>query len=313
MLRFFAAGTPSAAIIINSTEVNELERVGKCIIITGLSGAGKTTALNILEDQGFFAIDNLPSILLPQLMDVLSRNKSAVQYGVAIVIDIRGEELLGDLLSSMETIKKMVTDVKLLFLEASDDWLVRRYETTRRRHPLGRGVTILESVARERMKLEEIKGDADIVLDTSSLLLNDLRCRILSELHMDNAPPAVIISSFGFKYGAPKDCDYMFDARFLPNPNYVPELKNFSGKDAPVVEYLEKIPEKKIFLEKLENLLDFVLIQYNSTGKKQLHAAIGCTGGRHRSVAITEQIASHLEEKGHKVVVNHRDIDRKTE
>lgn len=307
------AGMPSVDIIINKKEVVDLERVGKCIIITGLSGAGKTTALNILEDQGFFAIDNLPSILMPQLMEVLARNKSAVQYGVAIVIDIRGEELLEDLLSSVNTIKQMVSDVKILFLEASDDWLVRRYETTRRRHPLGRGVTILESVARERIKLEEIRLGADIVLDTSSLLLNDLRCRILSELHMDNDPPSVIISSFGFKYGAPKDCDYMFDVRFLPNPNYVPELKDFSGKDAAVLEYLERIPEKQMFLDRLEALLDFVLIQYNSTGKKQLHAAIGCTGGRHRSVAITEQIASHLLSKGHKVVVNHRDIDRKSE
>ena len=288
-------------------------KVGKCIIVTGLSGAGKTTALNILEDQGFFAIDNLPSILMPNLMEVLSRNKSAVQFGVAIVIDIRGEELLEDLFSSVKTIKEMVDDVKILFLEASDDWLVRRYETTRRRHPLGRGVTILEGVARERLKLEEIRSGADILIDTSSLLLNDLRCKILSELHMDNDPPAIIISSFGFKYGAPRDCDYMFDVRFLPNPNYVPELKALSGKDLPVREYLEAIPEKQIFLDKLEGMLDFVLIQYNSTGKKQLHVAIGCTGGRHRSVAITEQISSYLAKKGHKVVVNHRDINTKTE
>lgn len=284
-------------------------KVERCVIITGLSGAGKTAALNILEDQGFFAVDNLPPPLMPQLMEVLSGNNAATTHGVAVVIDIRGEELFEELFFSIEQLKETITDVKVLFLEASDDWLVRRYETTRRRHPLGKGLTILESVAKERLRLAVIRAIADITMDTSSLLPSDLRGYILSELGINDDPPTVIVSSFGFKNGIPKDCDYMFDVRFLPNPNYVPALKSLSGKDVPVQKYLEKIPEKRIFMERLESLLELILMQYDSTGKRQFHVAVGCTGGRHRSVAIAEQLAQYLSGRGHKVVLNHRDID----
>lgn len=289
-----------------------MAQVSKCIIITGMSGSGKSVALKILEDQGFFASDNLPPVLMPEFLKILSENRSAVSHGVAVVIDIRGEGLLEDLSSSIDTIRRIVPEVKLIFLDAADDWLVRRYETTRRRHPLGRGVTILESIAKERKKLAAIKERSDIIMDTSSMLPGDLRSSLLSELGMNDDPLTVIVSSFGFKYGTPKDCDYMFDARFLPNPNYVPELKRLSGCDRPVREYLSKVPAKGYFMDRLASLMDFVLMQYDNsnTGKKQIHVAVGCTGGRHRSVAIAEELSHTLSGKGHKVVTNHRDIAR---
>lgn len=290
-----------------------LGKVEKCFIITGLSGAGKTTVLNIFEDQGFFAIDNLPPALMPELMEVLSRNKSAVFSGVAIVVDVRGEELLNDLFFAIDTLKRNVLEVRMLFMEASDDWIIRRYETTRRHHPLGKGVTLLESVAKERQQLKRIRSKSDIILDTSSLLPNDLRGKILSALDMNEDPLSVIISSFGFKNGVPRDCDYLFDVRFLPNPNYVPELKKLSGQNIEIQNYLEKVPEKRIFIERLEALLEFILMQYERTGKKQVHIAIGCTGGRHRSVAIAEQLGLYFSDRGHRMTVNHRDIDKETD
>lgn len=284
--------------------------VQKCIIITGLSGAGKTTALNILEDQGFYAIDNLPPSLLPQLLDVLAPNSAAVRSGVAVVIDVRGEALLADLFSTIDLLKQTLSQVKLVFLEASDNWLVRRYETTRRRHPMAGGLTLLEGVEKERTSLEQIRSRSDLILDTSSLLPGDLRAQLLINLEMVNDPLSVIISSFGFKYGIPKDCDFMFDVRFLPNPNYIPELHNLSGKDPDVQNYLEKFPERRVFLDRLVSLLELVLMQYENTVKKQVHIAIGCTGGRHRSVAIAEQLALYLGKAGYRLVVHHRDIDK---
>lgn len=288
------------------------KRVQKCVIITGLSGAGKSTALNILEDQGFYTIDNLPPSLLPQLLDVLANNSAAVRTGVAVVIDVRGEALLSDLFSTIDLLKETLSQVRLIFLEASDSWLIRRYETTRRRHPLAGGLTLLDGVEKERESLELIRSHSDLILDTSSLMPGDLRAQLLMNLEMVNDPLTVIVSSFGFKNGTPKDCDFMFDVRFLPNPNYIPELHDLSGKDPEVQNYLEKFPERRIFLDRLVFLLELVLRQYENTVKKQVHIAIGCTGGRHRSVAIAEQLAIHLSDAGHRLVVHHRDIDKES-
>lgn len=284
--------------------------VQKCVIITGLSGAGKTTALNMLEDQGFYAIDNLPPSLLPQLMDVLDHNNAALRCGVAVVIDVRGEELLSDLFTTIDLLKQKLAEVKMVFLEASDSWLVRRYETTRRRHPMAGGFTLLESVEKERAELGEVRLHSHLILDTSSLLPGDLRAQLLKNLGMVTPPLSVIISSFGFKYGISKDCDFVFDVRFLPNPNYIPELHSLSGKDPEVTSYLEKSPEMRIFLDKLVSLLNLVLMQYENTVKKQVHIAIGCTGGRHRSVAIAEQLALCLNKAGYRLALHHRDIDK---
>ncbi|MDR1470920.1 MAG: RNase adapter RapZ [Synergistaceae bacterium] len=286
-----------------------MKGVGRCVIITGLSGAGKSTALKVLEDRGFYAVDNLPPALMPDLMRALSRNGPAVSVGVAIVIDLRGEGILEDLSSSIESIESAGVESNLIFLDASDDWLVRRYETTRRRHPMGEGITILEGIALERSKLGAIKAQSDAVLDTSSLFPDDLRSSLLSKLDLNEGSFTVIISSFGFKNGIPKDCDYMFDVRFLPNPNYVPTLKNLSGRDAAVKEYLEDLPEKRALMERLGSLMRFILAQYERTDKKQLHVAIGCTGGRHRSVAVAESLARRVSDMGYVAVMNHRDIE----
>jgi UPF0042 nucleotide-binding protein len=287
-------------------------RVKKCLIITGLSGAGKTTLLNIMEDQGFYAVDNIPPSILPQLVAALSVNSAAVETGVAAVVDVRCGDLLGGVSISIDELNLSVSDVKVIFLDASDESLVRRFETTRRRHPLGDGASILNSVAAERSALGDVRAIADILIDTSSLQPNELREKILSELEVTNAPQSVVVSSFGFKNGVPADCDYVLDVRFLPNPNYVPELKDLSGRDLEIRDYLNKTPQKAPFMERLESLVEFVLEQYSHTVKKQVHIAIGCTGGRHRSVAVAEELYSHLAGIGLDVAVFHRDIDLET-
>jgi UPF0042 nucleotide-binding protein len=282
--------------------------VGRCVIISGLSGAGKTSALNILEDSGFFSIDNMPPVMLPQLISVLS---SEAQFtDAAIVADVRGGGLLDGIFQSMETLKKSVPDVKLMFLEASDDWLLRRYELTRRRHPLGDGVSVLDGISLERDMLAQVRELADIVMDTSSMLPNDLRIRILSELSLDDSPMSVVVSSFGFKNGLPKDCDYMFDVRFISNPNYVPTLKHLSGRDYDVREYLNRDERKVAFSGRLKPFVKFIIENYNGAVKKQVHIAIGCTGGRHRSVALAEELAEYISAMGVNTVLRHRDIER---
>jgi UPF0042 nucleotide-binding protein len=285
------------------------ESVSKCVIITGLSGAGKTTALNALEDHGFYAVDNMPPSMLPQLVSLLSKNKPAVAVGIAAVVDARAGELLGDIFSSIDELRSSLPDVKVIFLESSEELLVRRFETTRRRHPLGDGISILKSIAEEKERLLAVRPKADVVIDTTRLGQNGLRERLLSELGVIEAPQAAIVSSFGFKNGVPPDCDYMFDVRFLPNPNYVPELKDLSGKDAEIRAYLDRTPEKIRFMRELGRLAGFVLELYSRTVKKQVHIAIGCTGGRHRSVAIAEELADYLSGMGHSVTLFHRDID----
>ncbi|GHV51201.1 nucleotide-binding protein [Synergistales bacterium] len=282
--------------------------VGRCVIISGLSGAGKTSALNILEDSGFFSVDNMPPVMLPQLISVLSGEAKFTE--LAVVADVRGGALLDGILPSMEALKKSVPDVKLMFLEASDDWLLRRYELTRRRHPLGDGVSVLDGIAREREMLACLRERADIVMDTSSMLPNDLRIRILSELSLDDSPMSVVVSSFGFKNGLPKDCDYMFDVRFISNPNYVPTLKHLSGRDRDVREYLNRDERKAVFLGRLKSFVKFILDNYNGAVKKQVHIAIGCTGGRHRSVALAEELAEYISAMAIKTVLRHRDIDK---
>ncbi|MDR3332673.1 MAG: RNase adapter RapZ [Synergistaceae bacterium] len=287
-----------------------MSHFGRCVIITGLSGAGKSVALRILEDNGWFATDNIPPSLLPMLTEELSRSKTASCAGAAIVVDARSCDLLDGLASYIEIIRRSIADVKVLFLDASDEWLVRRYETTRRRHPFSGNVTMLDGIRKERTMLGGARAVSDIFIDTSQMSENDLMAAMLSEFGISDAPLTMIISSFGFKNGIPKDCDYMFDVRFLPNPNYVPELKKLSGVDPEVRRYLDQIPEKRRFMEQVESLLEFVGLRYKDTGKKQMHVAIGCTGGWHRSVAVAEELAERLSGKGYKAATRHRDIDR---
>ena len=282
----------------------------ECIIITGMSGAGKSSALNVLEDQGFYAIDNLPPALLPQLFDILESNSTAAEKGVAAVVDARSETLLNDLAQVVAKLRENGIRTKIIFIDCSNEDLVRRFETTRRRHPMAEGLTILQGIETERARLNNIIKNADIVIDTTGLKLPDFKKRLLEASGMSVEQPAVIISSFGFKYGAPQDADFIIDARFLPNPNYVDELHSLSGKDEAVLNYLHSFPMFGEFLSRADSLFGYVSSVYGDTGKKQLHICVGCTGGRHRSVAVAELLGSYLRAAGKRVRVQHRDIDR---
>ncbi len=283
--------------------------VSRCIIITGLSGGGKSTTLHVFEDQGMFAIDNIPPTLLPQLLELLRTHPAAVEHGVAAVVDVRGGELLHDLVEVMGHLRRTLSQIQLVFLDAEDGELLKRFETTRRRHPLG-NVPILEGVAQEREILAPVREIADVVVDTSGLSLSSFREKLLASVGGFQENPAVVFTSFGFKHGTPKDCDFLFDARFLLNPYYERELRDLSGLDQAVQDFLENIAETRIFLRHLYGLLDDVIPLYGNAGKMQMHVAVGCTGGRHRSVALVEWLARHVRERGYPCTVRHRDIDR---
>lgn len=285
-------------------------KIKRCVIITGMSGAGKSSALNVFEDQEFYVIDNLPPTLLPQLLDVLVNHHSAVNNGVAAVVDVRGEKLLNDLEKVVSKLREKVKKLDILFIDADEETLVRRFETTRRRHPLSQNKTILGGLTLERNLLSQIEKNADIVIDTSGMKSNEFRTKLLDIMGMSSDKTSVILSSFGFKYGIPQDSNYMLDVRFLPNPNYIEDLHALSGKDYAVQKYLSSFENLDIFMEKAEHLLDFVSSVYCSTGKKQIHIAIGCTGGRHRSVAVSEMLAVSLKKRGNNVTLDHRDINK---
>jgi UPF0042 nucleotide-binding protein len=284
--------------------------IKRCVIITGMSGSGKSTALRILEDMGFFPIDNIPPAALPQVLDLLRSHDSATLHGVVAVTDARGGALLEGFEDVVTRLRSYIPMIKVIFLDASDDSLVRRYEQTRRRHPMGAELALSEAIAKERKTLAPIREIADMVVDTTELSIQDLRNMLLAALAMDQAQPTVIISSFGYKYGIPSDSDFVFDVRFLENPFYVPQLRHLSGKDEAVQDYLLKAPGTIDFMKRCIDLITFSLPLYRYTGKIQVHIAFGCTGGRHRSVAIAEWLAKHFLERGEKCFVNHRDIEK---
>ncbi len=275
-----------------------------------MSGAGKSSALNVFEDQGYYAIDNLPPALLPHLIEVLENHPAAVEHGVAVVVDVRGKELLNGLGRVVERLRKDGVDTDVIFINASDDALVRRFETTRRRHPLADGSTILHGIRDERKMLSSIMEESDIVIDTSKFKLPEFKSRVLASAGVSVSEPSVIVSSFGFKYGAPQDADYIFDVRFLPNPNYVDDLHMLSGMDEPVRKYLTGFSSMRKFLDLAIPLLAYISSIYCETGKKQLHICFGCTGGRHRSVAAAEIAGAAIRTSGKRVVISHRDIDK---
>lgn len=275
-----------------------------------MSGGGKSSALNVFEDQGFYVIDNLPPALLPQLLDVLASHQAATSCGVAAVVDVRSQDLLSDLDNAAARVREKVEKLDILFVDACDECLVKRFETTRRRHPLAADTSILGGIARERDMLKSIHDSADIVIDTSGLKPPDFKKRLLDMLGVASEKLTVILSSFGFKYGIPQDSDYVLDVRFLPNPNYVEELHCLTGKDEKIKKYLEGFKELGEFTSRARAMLEFVASVYSATGKKQLHIAVGCTGGHHRSVAVTEMLAAYLQKSGSSVITAHRDIDK---
>lgn len=282
------------------------------VIITGMSGAGKTIAVQSLEDLGFFCVDNLPPVLIPKFAELIQQSNGKIGR-VALVIDLRGREFFKALSQSLLDLKENYTlRSEILFLDATDSVLVQRYKETRRRHPLAPADAPLEGINQERKLLEELKGLANQVIDTSNLKPVQLKERIAAGFtNMEESKLSVNVISFGFKYGVPIDADLIFDVRFLPNPHYVETLRPNTGMDADVYEYVMKWSETQEFLVKLLDMLNFLIPQYRKEGKSQVVIGIGCTGGKHRSVAIAEYLGKVLGESETEVVrVRHRDADR---
>ncbi len=285
------------------------------LVVTGLSGAGKSTALHALEDLGFFCIDNLPTVMAPSAVDVCMRGGIA---RVALGMDVRVREFLGEVSRVLEKLAEAAA-LRVVFLDATDEALLRRFNETRRPHPLARqehhqeAIALLESVAMERERLSPLRARADDVIDTTSLSVHDLRRTIVERFGPSSggAPPMnVRIVSFGFKYGAPVDADIVLDVRFLDNPHFVPELRPLPGTDVRVASYVMGNPETKEFLVHAEKLLSFALPKYAREGKSYLTIAIGCTGGRHRSVVLAHEIARLLDDDQRRVTVVDRDLAR---
>ncbi len=282
------------------------------VIITGFSGAGKSTAMNVFEDAGYFCVDNLPPEMIRALVELFMHEGSKVEHA-AVVSDVRGGEFFEPLSGVVEDIETLDISHRVLFLDADEQSLMNRYKETRRRHPLAPSGAIASGIAAERAILEPLRARADFVVDTTGLSAAELRRRIAAEfLPRDNAGRlAVTFQSFGFKHGPPRDADISFDVRFLPNPHYVPELRMLTGRDQRVVDYVAREGHLADFYEKLIPLLDFLLPQYQSEGKSHLMIAVGCTGGRHRSVAISEHLAARYRDREDlSVEVAHRDADR---
>jgi len=280
------------------------------IIITGMSGAGKTVAVQSLEDIGFFCVDNLPPVFIPTFVDLMIQSGGKINR-VALVIDLRGREFFENLSESLKALDQLDSiHYQIIYLDADDKTLVRRYKETRRRHPLSSKSSPMDGIQAERKLLDELKGKASDLIDTSALKPNQLREKILARFgEIEKNRLSIHVVSFGFKYGIPLDADLVFDVRFLANPHYVDSLRPQTGLDKPVSDYVMKWPETKEFASKLNDFLQFLIPKYQKEGKSQLVIAIGCTGGKHRSVTITEFIANSFE-KDWNVSVQHRDIEK---
>lgn len=282
----------------------------RLVIITGLSGAGKTQALQSLEDMGFFCVDNLPPGLLSKFVELCVQSHGKIKKA-AVVCDLRGGEFFSTLNQALQELTKKGYKYEILFLEAADKVLVNRYKESRRRHPVSPRGTILEGIRLERKLLTELRGKADKIIDTSDLKTSQMKDKI-RELFGDEYDPtrmSISIISFGFKYGIPLDADNIFDVRFLPNPYYIENLRPLNGKDKEVKEYVlfNKIASQ--YLDRVFFLLEFVLPYYLKEGKSHFVIGVGCTGGRHRSVAIAEEMAKFLRQKSFPCTVKHRELD----
>lgn len=285
----------------------------KLVIITGMSGAGKTVAIQSFEDLGFFCVDNLPPTLLPKFLELMKESGSKMNK-VALVMDLRGREFFESLFEALDDIteKSWITP-QILFLDAKDSILVSRYKETRRSHPLANNGSPLTGIENEREILEELKGRAQTIYDTSNLKPRELREKILKQYSTHTSQTfSVNVLSFGFKYGIPIDADLVFDVRFLPNPHYIDTLRPKTGLDEDVSSYVLKWSETQKFVEKLTDLLTFMLPYYKREGKSQLVLAIGCTGGQHRSVTLAEYFGKYYA-KDYKTHISHRDIEKRKE
>lgn len=281
------------------------------ILITGLSGAGKTQAIQSLEDLGYFCVDNLPPTLIPKFAELCSQSGGKLK-DVALVCDVRGGEYFPELFDALNQLEDIGQHYEILFLEARDEVLIRRYKETRRRHPLATQGSISEGIREERKLLEKIRGNADKILDTSNFSPQELKKEITKYYSQHNIKGNILVTmvSFGFKYGLPLDADLVLDVRFLPNPHYVPSLQPLTGQDPGVQKYVNQWSITDKFMKKAEDLLEFLLPCYIKEGKSQLVVAVGCTGGKHRSVVIGEKLAEFIRGKQYQVTVEHRDIGK---
>ncbi|MDD6400988.1 MAG: RNase adapter RapZ [Lachnospiraceae bacterium] len=281
------------------------------VIVTGMSGAGKSTALKMLEDNGFFCVDNLPVMLIKKFAEIAHDDQLEVD-DVAIGIDIRSGEALGELTLCLEDMKKNNYNYEILFLDASEESLVKRYKETRRKHPLSNGKRINDGIRAEREKIDFLRLKADYIIDTSTLLTRELK-REIEKIFVDGVNynnMIVTIMSFGYKYGIPRDSDLVFDVRFLPNPYYNLELRPMTGNDKPVSDMVSSCDEYKEFMNKLSSIIEFLLPNYKKEGKNQLVVSIGCTGGKHRSVTVANGLYNELSKLPYSVRLFHRDIGK---
>ena len=279
------------------------------ILVTGMSGAGRSTATRALEDIGWFVVDNLPPTLMTNVVDYVAQRTGSRK--VAVVADVRGGQLFDELRESLVAIKDAGHDLRVLFLEAGDEALVRRYESSRRPHPLQRNDSLLGAVQRERKLLSDLRADSDLVIDTSNLNVHELRRSIEASFgDDDHVALRATVMSFGFKYGIPVDADLVADLRFLPNPYWDPNLKDLTGLDSAVNDYVVATDQAQDFLTKYAELIDLVEDGYLREGKRFVTIAMGCTGGKHRSVAMAENLSARLVKSGVEVRVVHRDLGR---
>ena len=283
------------------------------IIISGLSGAGKSKAASFMEDMGFFCVDNLPAPLIPKFAE-LGMAGTGEYDRVVLVTDVRSGTNFSALFQSLEALKGMKCPYRILYMDASDDVIIKRYKETRRRHPLMQQADSLEKAVRtEQEMMEPLRQRADVVIDTTHLSTAQLRGELLRHFGSDTTEKggmSVTITSFGFKYGLPMEADLVFDVRCMPNPFYIPELREKTGLDQPVADYVFSFRQTHDFMEKLRDLLTFSLPLYAEEGKTELVIAVGCTGGRHRSVAMTHALAEDIRNLGYRVRENHRDMNR---
>lgn len=279
------------------------------LIITGLSGAGKSYAMRVFEDLDFFCVDNLPPQLLPKFADLCLHSDGKVQR-VAVVMDIRGGEFFDELFEALAQLQQLGVAQQILFLDASDEVLVRRFKETRRKHPLGHGRGVLQGIRAERRRLEAVKERADKIIDTSTMSVRNLRDEIVATYVRGERAGALEVSiiSFGYKYGLPMDSDLVFDVRFLPNPHYQTALRPLPGGSPQVRNFVLSQSESRAFLRHLFRMIDYLLPQFVQEGKTHLTVAIGCTGGKHRSVVLADELSAHLRTRGFKVRARHRDI-----
>jgi len=279
------------------------------LIVTGMSGAGRSTVANTLEDQGWYVVDNLPPQMLPPISELVGKNKNPISK-LAVVIDVRGGDFFDELSTNINNLRQADIQLRIVFLEASDQALVRRFEQVRRPHPLQGDAGLLEGITKERAKLTELREAADVVIDSSDLNVHQLGTRILEEFGDDANQLQLQIQSFGFKYGTPSDADMIFDARFLPNPHWDESLRDLTGNDSRVQQAVMESKLAQSFVSNMKKMLLSVFAGYRIENKRFITIAIGCTGGKHRSVTLANQLADMLSGEELRVRVNHRDLGR---